>query len=97
MTDRFSVKQNQYLNTANNPGPQDYDAHSREPQYIIKGPVDVRFGSNAGRNSLLTRDVHKSPYKNPTSLSNPAPSQYAPRQHEMGKNFSPRKLHQTAS
>ena len=26
-TDRFKVKQNQYLNTANNPGPQDYDAH----------------------------------------------------------------------
>ena len=38
-TDRF--KSNTYLNTVNNPGPQDYMLPDKEPQYIIKGPVDV--------------------------------------------------------
>ena len=57
---------------------------------MIKGPVDQKFGSHAGRNSLLTRDVSKSPYKNPTSMSNPAPNRYAPKMHEMSKDFSPR-------
>ena len=57
---------------------------------MIKGHVDAKFGSHAGRNSMLTRDVSKSPYKNPTSLSNPAPNCYAPKTHEMSKDFSPR-------
>ena len=86
---------NTYLNTVNNPGPQDYDAHAKEPQYIIKGPVDTRFGTIQERNSLLQRDVSKSPFKNPTSFENPSPNQYAPRQHEMSREFSPRNPNQT--
>ena len=50
-TDRF--KQNSYLTIQNNPGPQDYDAHTKEPQYMIKGPVDTKFGTVAERTSLL--------------------------------------------
>ena len=30
-TDRFKTKHETYLNTVNNPGPQDYDAASKEP------------------------------------------------------------------
>lgn len=55
-----------------------------------KGLVESKFGSHAGRNSMLTRDVSKSPYKNPTSLNVPAPSEYAPKSHEMAKEYSPR-------
>ena len=87
-TDRFRA--NTYLNLNKNPGPQDYDAHAKEPQYIIKGPVDTSFNTVAERTSLLNRDVSKSPFKNPTTLDNPSPSQYGPRQHEMSKDFSPR-------
>lgn len=88
---------NTYLNTVNNPGPQDYDPHAKEPQYIIKGPVDTSFGTMQERDSLLTRDVSKSPFKNPTCLENPSPSQYAPRLHEMSKEFSPRNPNQVGS
>ena len=70
-----------------NPGPQDYDAHAKEPQYIIKGPIDTQFGSTVDRNSLLLRDVSKSPFKNPTNLENPSPSQYKPNPHEMSREF----------
>lgn len=72
-TDRFTVKQNQYLNMANNPGPQDYEVNSKEPQYIIKGPVDVRFGSTFGRNSLLERESQKSPFRDRSADESPAP------------------------
>jgi len=37
--DRFD--KNSYLQIRPNPGPQDYHAHEKEPQYIIKGSVDV--------------------------------------------------------
>ena len=87
-TDRFAVKPNSYLNKQNNPGPSDYNA--QEPKYINKGQVESKFGSHAGRNSLITRDISKSPYQNPTSQQVPAPSEYAPRSHEMAKEFSPR-------
>ena len=83
-TDRF--RSNTYLNTVVNPGPQDYD--SREPTYIVKGPVDTQFGSVAERNSLLNRNVSISPFKNPTSVENPSPHHYVPHQHEMSKDFS---------
>jgi len=55
----------------------------KEPTYIIKGPVDHKFGSSAERVSLLNRDISKSPFKNPTTMENPSPSQYAPRNHEV--------------
>lgn len=85
-TDRF--RSNTYLNTVNNPGPQDYDPNTRNPRYIIKGPIDTKFGSRVERDSLLQRDVSKSPFKNPTSFEVPAPIQYAPRLHEMAAQFS---------
>ena len=85
-TDRFN--KNSYLTIQNNPGPQDYDAHTKEPQYMIKGPVDTKFGSVAERTSLLQRDMSKSPFKNPTSLDNPSPSAYKVKHHEMSKDFS---------
>ena len=66
------------------------DAHSKTPQYIIKGPIDTQFGAISDRTSLLNRDVSKSPFKNPTNLENPSPSQYVPRHHEMSKDVSPR-------
>lgn len=82
-SERFAKRS--YLNYANNPGPQDYDAHAKEPQYIIKGPVDTQFGSTVDRNSLLQRDISKSPFKNPTNIENPSPNQYKSNLHEMGR------------
>ena len=71
-----------------NPGPQDYDGHLREPLYVVKGAVDTKFGSTVDRSSLLLRDVSKSPFKNPTCAENPSPHQYKPTSHEMSKDFS---------
>ena len=39
---------------------------------------------------MLNRDVSRSPFKNPSLLENPSPSQYVSRQHEMAREFSPR-------
>ena len=65
-TDRWKSKSS-YLNNINNPGPQDYDADKAEPNYIIKGSVDNKFGSNAVRKSMLNVDLSKSPYKDPSN------------------------------
>ena len=65
----------------NAPGPGHYTSVN-DPNYIIRGPAKVSFGSNLPRNTLIFRDVSRSPFKNPTSLENPAPSTYAPKNHE---------------
>lgn len=85
-TDRFRT--NTYRQDNGNPGPQDYNVSGKDPQYIIKGPVDPKFGTLAMRTSMLNRDVSKSPFKNPTNLENPSPSQYVTNQHELGKEFA---------
>ena len=65
-----------------NPGPGHY-TQVTDPNYILRGPNKVSFGSNLPRNTLIFRDVSKSPFKNPTNLENPAPVAYAPKSHEM--------------
>ena len=80
------------------PGPGDYVNSTNEPRYIIKGPTESKFGSNITRNCLIHRDVSKSPFKNPTSLDNPSPAQYAPKTHELSKGLvSPGKTLPAAS
>lgn len=70
------------------PGPQDYNVTSAEPRYIIRGPVDTKFGTTQNRDSLIARDISKSPFKNPTNLENPSPVAYNPRNNNFGdKNF----------
>ena len=85
-TDRFQKRS--YLNYVKNPGPQDYKLDGPGPKYMLKGPVDTQFGSTVERNSLLLRDVSKSPFKNPTNLENPSPSQYRSNLHEMSREYS---------
>lgn len=68
-----------------NLGPGTYEK-THEPQYILKGPKKGGFGSTIPRTTLIFRDVSKSPYKNPSNLESPAPSQYAPVSHQMSVN-----------
>ena len=50
-TDRF--RSGSYVGDNKNPGPMDYDAAEANPKYMIKGPIDTKFGTVAERNSLL--------------------------------------------
>ena len=84
-TNRF--KTGTYVQENAFPGPSDYDPATAQPKYMIKGPVDIKFGAVADRTSLLHRNVSKSPFKNPTAISGPSPTQYAPNMHEISKNF----------
>ena len=50
--------------------------------------MDTKFGSTQNRDSLIARDVSKSPFKNPTTLENPSPVAYNARINKFGdKNF----------
>ena len=44
----------------------------------MPGVTEAGFGSSAKRDGMIFRDVSRSPYKNPTSISSPAPDQYNP-------------------
>jgi len=46
---------------------------------MIKGRVQDSFGADAQRESLLHRDIAKSPFTNPNTLNNPDPGTYTPK------------------
>jgi len=46
--------------------------------YIINGATNVGFGSKSKRETLIMRDVSKSPFKDPTIVQTPAPDHYSP-------------------
>lgn len=58
-----------------NPSPDAYYPVS-VPKYMIRGRIQDGFGTDAARESLLHRDVAKSPFKNPTYLENPGSDTY---------------------
>jgi hypothetical protein len=46
------------------------------------------FGSSLPRDTLIFRDITKSPYKNPSNLENPAPDAYNTQKfHEMSSSI----------
>lgn len=61
-----------------NPSPNEYDPVN-DPIYMIKGRVQDNFGTDALRESLLHRDIAKSPFTNPNTLNNPDPGLYTPK------------------
>lgn len=44
----------------------------------MNGQSEAGFGTSAKRESLILRDVSRSPFRDPTITENPAPDHYSP-------------------
>ena len=45
----------------------------------MNGVTESGFGTSAKRENLILRDISRSPFKDPTTVENPAPDYYSPK------------------